>query len=87
MSLVSDIAFNAASYSLIGLARKLPFLGGGVGGAVLGLSTLVLPNILGYGYRDRGLRLPTKALTFSYYVLGGLVAAAAYKLLDDDEVA
>ncbi len=85
MSLASDIVFNAASYSMIGLARRLPFLGGGVGGAIMGLGTLLLPNILGFGHRDRGTRPTTKAMTLAYYVIGGLAAAATYKLMDDDE--
>lgn len=85
MALASDIVLNGLTYALVGLARKRPFLAGGLDGALMGVSAVLAPKLLGInpGKRRRG--ISTKAMTFGWYLLGGLAAAAVFKLLDQDE--
>src|SRR5206468_10938822 len=77
VALGTDLIGNGLFYSLVGAGagRGVWWRGAGLG-VVAGMSAIVLPPILRLGRAPRGLTAGTKALTFSYYLLGGLVAAA-----------
>ncbi|MDG3002234.1 hypothetical protein [Paludisphaera mucosa] len=77
-ALGGDLVSNTLYYSLVGMGR--PSLARGAAlGAAAGLGAVVLPPLMGLGSRP-GARTPqTAAMTFCWYLVGGLVAAAAHR--------
>lgn len=82
MALAGDLVSNTLFYSLVGAGRRMPLARGAVLGAAAGLGALVVPQLLGLGRRAQGATNATKAMTFSWYLLGGLAAAATLMCLD-----
>jgi hypothetical protein len=79
-TLAGDIISNALYFSLIGTARKKRLLTSGLCyGAAAGVGALLLTGPLGLNDAPVNRTAKTKAMTVSYYVLGGLVAAAIMK--------
>lgn len=82
-ALAGELASNTLYYTLVGLGRKpSPLLRGGALGSLAGLAAVALPPVLGLGRAPRGTTKDTQAMTAGWYLIGGLVAAATYKLLD-----
>jgi hypothetical protein len=79
-ALGGDLVSNTLYYSLVGLGHPSGALARGAAlGAGAGLGAVVLPPLLGLGHRP-GARTPrTAAMTFCWYLAGGLAAAAAHR--------
>ena len=82
LALGTDLVANGLFYSLVGTGCGAWWRGAGLG-TIAGLSAIVLPPVLRLGHAPRGLTPRTKLMTFGYYLLGGLVAAAAACVLSD----
>jgi hypothetical protein len=82
MALVGDVVANSLYYSLVAVGRPQ---GAWVRGAALGLAAgigaVVLPGPMGLGRAPSNHSVATRAMTVGWYVLGGLAAAGAYRLL------
>jgi hypothetical protein len=85
LALGGDIVSNALYYSLVAVGKpEGVWLRGALLGLAAGVGALLLPGPLGLG-NEPGARTPsTKAMTVGWYLLGGLAAATAYRLLGDD---
>jgi hypothetical protein len=81
-ALGGDIVSNTLYYSLIGLTKPKDAL---VAGAVLGLAAGVgaveLPGPMGLGTTPTRRTEATVTMTIGWYMVGGLVTAAAYRWL------
>lgn len=88
LAMAGDLVSNSLYYSLVGVGnRKHTWRRGIVLGAAAGLGAVVLPRPMGLGSQP-GQRTPvTQILTFMWYFIGGLVAAATAQALaaSDDE--
>lgn len=83
MALGGDILSNSLYYSLVGLDGGKHALGLGAGlGALAGAGAVVLPGPMGLGTAPTNRTAATQAMTVAWYLVGGLVAGAAYKVLD-----
>lgn len=72
-SIAGDILSNSAFYSIIARAKN-PVFTGAIVGAVIGVMTLVSPNILNLD-KDLVKSSDTKKyITIGYYIFGGIVA-------------
>jgi len=82
MALAGDLTTNTLYYALVGLGKPSGALARGAAlGAAAGFGAVVLPPLLGLGHRP-GARTPqTAVMTFCWYVIGGLAAAAAHRRL------
>lgn len=85
-TMAGDIVSNALYYSIIG-AGKNTWLNGSVLGLAAGIGGVTLPGPLGLDEAPSNRTPQTKAMTVAWYLVGGLVAAAAIqginKLLQD----
>ncbi len=82
MALAGDLVANSLYYAMVGLGPpERAMLRGAILGAAAGLGAIVLPPMMGLGRRPRGLTPRTKAMTFTWYLAGGLAAAAAFRAL------
>ena len=81
-TMAADLVSNALYYSLVGAgARRGVWARGGALGLAAGLGAVFLPLPLGLG-RQPGARTPrTPLLTATWYLAGGLAAAATYQTL------
>lgn len=81
-ALAGDLLLNGLVYGslLLGTARR-PYLRGVLGGLLMGTSALVLPQRLGLGRMPKRHRSSMQAMTFGWYLLGGLAAGGAYAAL------
>lgn len=83
IALAGELVSNTLYYTMVGLGRKpSPLLRGGVLGTLAGVGAVALPPLLGLGRKARGTSADTQAMTTGWYLIGGLVAAATYRLLD-----
>ena len=83
MALAGELISNTLYYTMVGLGRRpSPLVRGGVLGTLAGLGAVALPPVLGLGRKARGTSADTQAMTAGWYLIGGLVAAATYWLLD-----
>ena len=81
-AMFADVVTNAPVYALIGAGgRDGVWRRGALLGAGIGVSGLVLPPLLGLGYRPQARTPETAAMTVGWYLAGGLAAAAAFRLL------
>ncbi len=78
-ALVGDLVSNAAFYSLVGSGAGV-WLRGTLLGLVAGVGAVVLPPYLGLGQQPVWKTRQTQIMTLSWYLLGGLTAAAASRL-------
>lgn len=86
ISLGGDILSNSLYYSLIGLGgSRNAWLCGALLGLAAGVGAVALPKRLGLSDEPAARTNTTKALTVSWYLLGGLAAAAAYHLMSNDD--
>ncbi len=81
-ALGGDLLSNTLYYSLIGLAKpKHALLAGTALGVVAGVGAVGLPGPLGLGTAPTRRTEATTAMTIGWYLVGGLVTAAAYRIL------
>ena len=86
-ALAGDMVANAAYYSLIGMGgRETVWRRGLALGLAAGVGALMLPKPLGLGDPPNAHRPDTQLMTVAWYVLGGLMAAAAFAARDRDAV-
>ena len=85
-TLAGDIIGNALYYNLINVgSRKKPMAKGTLLGLAAGIGGVVLPKYLGLNPAHSGRTPRTKAMTITWYLIGGLTAAAVLKLIDRNE--
>jgi hypothetical protein len=85
LALAGDVVSNTAYYALVGAGRPETALARGAAlGAAAGLGAIVLPPLLGLGRAPRGLTARTKAMTFTWYLAGGVAAALAFRNIAAD---
>ena len=83
LAMLGDITSNALYYSVIGVSPKQPLLTGAVLGALAGVGAVTLPGPMGLGEAPTTRTPATIAMTFGWYLFGGLVAGAVYQRLRD----
>lgn len=79
LALLGDITSNALYYSLVGISPKQPLLLGAALGALAGVGAVKLPGPMGLGDAPTSRSEATIAMTFGWYLFGGLVAGAVFK--------
>ena len=80
LAFAGDIVSNTIYYALVGVGSpEHALVRGAVLGGAAGLGAVVLPPYLGLGRRPRGVTPRTKAMTFAWYLAGGLAAGAAFR--------
>jgi len=78
----ADVASNAMLYTLIGYGgERHILLRGALLGAVVGLATLTVPGQAGLDDHPIKKSPRTRFMTVAWYVMGGLAAAGAIKVL------
>jgi hypothetical protein len=81
-ALVGDIVANSLYYSLVGVGSpQTALLRGAVLGLAAGIGGVYLPGPLGLGSSPSARTPATKLMTITWYLAGGIAAAAAYRLL------
>jgi hypothetical protein len=78
LTLAGDILSNSLYYSLTG-SGKNAWLRGTLLGLAAGVGGVVLPGPLGLGTAPSNRTTKTKVMTVTWYLLGGLAAAAVAK--------
>ncbi|MBX0292753.1 hypothetical protein K3G63_20085 [Hymenobacter sp. HSC-4F20] len=76
LTLAGDVVSNGLYYSLVGTGRGVWWRGAALGLAA-GVGGVLLPGPLGLGNGPSNRTPQTKAMTVAWYLLGGIVAAAA----------
>lgn len=83
VALAGDLVSNTLYYSMADTGdRNKTLLRGALLGLGAGLGAVVLPKTLGLNDDATTRTMKTKVLTVSWYVIGGLAAAAAINLLN-----
>ena len=81
-TLAGDIISNGIYYSAIGMAgKKNIYLKGALAGLTAGLGAIKLPDKIGLDDEPVTKTNKTKVLTVAWYLIGGLVTAAAFDQL------
>ena len=81
-TLVGDLVSNSLYYSLIGVGdRDGVWMRGALLGLAAGIGGVVLPGPMGLGKAPSARTPQTVAMTVAWYLVGGLAAAAACRLL------
>lgn len=84
-ALLGDIIGNSIYYSAIGVSRRRDaYLRGALLGLSAGIGAIALPKSVKGPESHRSAR--TKFLTVGLYIMGGLVAAAVYKKLNNKDI-
>ncbi|HLT73862.1 MAG TPA: hypothetical protein VKZ68_02210 [Ohtaekwangia sp.] len=84
VSLVGDLVSNSLYYGLAsGASRERTLIRGALLGLGAGIGAVTLPKPMGLDERPTNATTRTKAMTVLYYLVGGLIAAAAINALDD----
>jgi hypothetical protein len=87
IALAGDLVSNSLYYSMADSGDKnKTLIRGGLLGLGAGLGAVVLPRTLGLNDEATTRTLKTKVLTVTWYVIGGLVAAAAINLLEKNKI-
>lgn len=82
-ALAGDIVANSAYYSLIGVGSRGSVWTRGLAlGLAAGLGAVMLPKPLGLGDPPNAHQPVTQLMTIGWYLLGGMVAAAAFASQD-----
>ncbi len=82
LALVGDLVSNSLYYSLVGIGDKRYIWHRGVAlGAAAGLGTVMLPRIVRLGGQPDRQTPVTQILTLTWYLIGGLMAAATAHIL------
>lgn len=79
-SIVGDLVSNTLYYSLAATGQQ-PWFKGVLMGTLAGVGGVVLPGPMGLGKEPSGRTTQTKIMTVAWYLLGGLVTAAAAQAL------
>lgn len=83
VALAADLVSNSLYYSMADTGdRKNTLIRGTLLGLGAGLGAVVLPKTLGLNEDATTRTFKTKVLTVTWFLIGGLVAAAAINLLD-----
>ena len=83
VALAGDLVSNSLYYSMADAGnRKKTLIRGSLLGLGAGLGAVMLPKSLGLNDEATTRTFKTKVLTITWYVLGGLAAAAAINFLD-----
>ncbi len=83
-AMLGDVLSNTAYYSLIGTVKpKNAYVIGTALGLAAGVGAVVLPGPIGLGEAPTNRTTATKLMTVGWYLLGGLVTAAAYQKAND----
>ena len=87
VALAGDLVSNSLYYSMADAGdKKSTLIRGSLLGLGAGIGAVALPKALGLNEEATTRTFKTKVLTITWYVLGGLVAAAAINLLDRKNV-
>ena len=87
IALAGDLVSNSLYYSMADTGdKKNTLVRGALLGLGAGLGAVVLPKTLGLNDDATTRTLKTKVLTVTWYVIGGLAAAAAINLLDRNHI-
>jgi prepilin signal peptidase PulO-like enzyme (type II secretory pathway) len=85
IALGGDIITNSLYYSIVGFGDvKNAYRTGALLGLAAGVGAVVLPERIGLGEEMTARENSTKAMTVTWYLAGGLAAAATYQVLSDD---
>lgn len=85
LAMAGDIVSNSLYYSLVGMGdRRNALLCGALLGFGAGVGAVALPGKLGLGSAPSARTPATQAMTIAWYTVGGLAAAAAYRMLSDE---
>ncbi len=77
LALAGDLLSNGLYYSLVGVGDKRYIWHRGAAlGAAAGLGTVLLPRLIGLGCQPDQQTPATQLMTFTWYLVGGLAAAA-----------
>jgi hypothetical protein len=82
ITMAGDIFSNTIYYALTGVGNKKTWLKGPALGLAAGLGAVFLPKPLGLNEKPSNYTPKTQLLSVLYYFAGGLVSAAALKLLE-----
>ncbi|MEX2231846.1 MAG: hypothetical protein WD824_06785 [Cyclobacteriaceae bacterium] len=87
VALAGDLVSNSLYFSMADSGdKKKTLIRGSLLGLAAGLGAVVLPKSLGLNEEATTRTLKTKVLTVSWYVIGGLVAAAAINLMEKKKI-
>ena len=85
-ALAGDVVANSAYYSLVGVGdRRTVWQRGAILGLAAGLGAALLPPVLGLGNQPHRKSPWTQMLTVTWYLLGGLAAAAVHEGIQRSE--
>jgi hypothetical protein len=83
-TLAGDIIGNTLYYSLAGAgSKKTSIAKGTMLGLTAGLGAVMLPKKMGLNDAPSNRTTQTKVMTVAWYVIGGIVSAAVYKMLEN----
>lgn len=83
-AMLGDVLSNTAYYSLIGTAKpENAYAVGTALGLAAGIGAVVLPGPMGLGEAPTNRTTATQLMTVGWYLLGGLITAAAYRKAND----
>ncbi len=83
LAMVGDLVSNSLYYSLVGFGQPQRIWRRGIGlGAAAGLGAVALPRPMGLGRQPHLYTPATQLMTFLWYLLGGIVAAATAQAVD-----
>lgn len=82
LALGTDVVANAGYYALVAAGgRRAAWATGLALGLLGGIGAITLPGPLGLGKEPTERTMETKAMTVTWYTIGGVVAALVYRLL------
>ncbi len=83
-ALVGDLISNTVYYGAVGFGKaKYAWASGTVLGVLAGAGAVALPGPMGLGEAPTNRTTATQAMTVGWYLFGGLVTAATYRLLSN----
>ena len=86
LTLAGDVVSNALYYSLLGIGgKRKSLLKGALLGLSAGLGAVLLPKPLGLNEDYSNRTTQTKVMTVALYLIGGLVSAAAYNMVNSKD--
>lgn len=86
MAVAGDLVSNSLYYSMAsGKTKRQTLIKGALLGLGAGLGAVALPRPMGLDATPTNLTTRTQVLTIAWYVIGGLVAAAAINAMDERE--
>lgn len=86
LALAGDLLANSLFYALVGAGSPTPrraLLRGAALGSAAGIGAVVLPPLMGLGSAPSRRTPQTKAMTFAWYLAGGLAAAGVWSLVQN----